>query len=312
MKIVDILIPTYKPGEQFLELIEMLNKQSIPIRNIIVMNTEAVYWEQLTNKTPDLLNYKNIQVHHILQADFDHAATRHAGMCLSDADICVCMTQDAIPSDTELLERLIAPLEDEKIAISYARQLPRRGAGPVESFTRIFNYPEISRRKTLSDIDTLGVKAFFCSDVCAAYNRATYEKLGGFVAPAIFNEDMIYAAGALKAGYDVYYAADAMVLHSHEYCFMQQLRRYFDLAVSQVMHPEVFSGISSEREGKRLVLATCKHLIQIKKPFQIIDLIVQSGGKYVGYFLGKRYQKMSKKMICFLSASPYYWEKNMK
>jgi len=309
MKVIDILIPTYKPGEQFVELIEMLHKQTVPIRNIIVMNTEAVYWEQLTKENPDLFHNKNIQVHHILQAEFDHAATRDVGMRLSDADICVCMTQDAIPSDTQLLERLIAPLADEKIAISYARQLPRRGAGPVESFTRIFNYPETAQRKTLADIDTLGVKAFFCSDVCAAYNRATYEKLGGFIAPAIFNEDMIFAAGALKAGYDVYYAADAKVLHSHDYRFMQQLRRYFDLAVSQVMHPEVFGGIPSEREGIRLVLATCKHLLQIKKPFQIFDLIVQSGGKYMGYFLGKRYKKMPKKMVCFLSASPCYWEK---
>ena len=50
--------------------------------------------------------------------------------------------------------------------------------------------------KTLEDLEGMGVKAFFCSNVCAAYRRDIYDELGGFVRRAIFNEDMIYAAGA--------------------------------------------------------------------------------------------------------------------
>ena len=47
----------------------------------------------------------------------------------------------------------------------------------------------------------MGIKAYFCSDVCAAYNRETYNKLGGFIKKTIFNEDMIYAGGLVKKGY---------------------------------------------------------------------------------------------------------------
>ena len=54
-----------------------------------------------------------------------------------------------------------------------------------------------------------GIKTFFCSNVCAAYRREIYEELGGFVRHTIFNEDMIYAAKAVEAGYSVAYAADA-------------------------------------------------------------------------------------------------------
>ena len=36
------------------------------------------------------------------------------------------------------------------------------------------------------------------------------------------------------------YEAEARVLHSHNYTNMQQLRRNFDLGVSQAEHPEVF------------------------------------------------------------------------
>ncbi len=312
MKTVDILIPAYKPGKQFAELIECLQLQTYPVHKIIVMNTEQAFWLDALSRYPELTLVNKLEVHHLTQMEFDHAATRDAAMKLSDADICVCMTQDAIPYDENMLAHLIAPLEDEMVAVSYARQLPSLDAGEVEAFTRSFNYPAESRKKTLADVETLGIKAYFCSDVCAAYNRVTYEKLGGFIAPAIFNEDMIFAAGALKSGYAVYYAADAKVVHSHNYTFMQQLRRNFDLAVSQAMHPEVFAGISSEKEGKKMVLATCKHLIKVGKPFQIVRLVLQSGAKYIGYFLGKRYEKMTPKMINYFTSSPMFWKQNEK
>ena len=310
MKTVDILIPTYKPGKQFIELIHALQKQLQPVHKIIVMNTEARFWDEAVCRYPELQGISNLEVYHISQMEFDHAATRDTAMKLSDADICVCMTQDAIPYDENMLAHLITPLEDEMVVVSYARQLPSEDAGAVEAFTRSFNYPPEPRRKTLEDVETLGIKAFFCSDVCAAYNRTTYEKLGGFIAPAIFNEDMIFAAGAIKSGYAVYYAAEAKVVHSHNYTFMQQLRRNFDLAVSQAMHPEVFEGVSSEKEGKKMVLATCKHLIKVGKPFQIVRLVLQSGAKYIGYFLGKRYEKLSPEMINYLTGTPMYWKRN--
>lgn len=310
MKTVDVLIPAYKPGKQFAELIERLQLQTYPVRKIIVMNTGREFWPETLSRSPELTLVNKLEVHHLTQMEFDHAATRDAAMKLSDADICVCMTQDAIPYDENLLAELVAPLEDETVAVSYARQLPRLEACAIETFTRSFNYPAESRKKTLADLETLGIKAYFCSDVCAAYNRATYEKLGGFIAPAIFNEDMIFAAGAIKAGFSVYYAADAKVIHSHDYTFMQQLRRNFDIAVSQAMHPEVFQGISSEKEGKKMVLAACKHLIKIGKPFQIVRLVFQSGAKYIGYFLGKRYEKMSPKMVDYFTSSPMYWKQN--
>ena len=80
--------------------------------------------------------------------------------------------------------------------------------------------------------------------------REIYEELGGFVRHTIFNEDMIYAAKAVEAGYSVAYAADAQVVHSHNYTNGQQFHRNFDLGVSQAEHPEIFAAYPSESEGK--------------------------------------------------------------
>ena len=79
----------------------------------------------------------------------------------------------------------------------------------------------------------MGIKAFFCSDVCAMYDRKKYIEQGGFIKKTIFNEDMIMAYKFLMAGYGVYYKADACVIHSHNYSNMQQFHRNFDLGVSQ-------------------------------------------------------------------------------
>ena len=39
-KKIDVVIPAYKPGEKFQKLIKMLQKQTYPIHEILIMNTE--------------------------------------------------------------------------------------------------------------------------------------------------------------------------------------------------------------------------------------------------------------------------------
>lgn len=70
------------------------------------------------------------------------------------------------------------------------------------------------------------------------------------------------AGTMIKAGYGVAYAAEAKVVHSHNYTCIQQFRRNFDLAVSQADHPEIFGGIPSESEGIRLVKSTARYLVK--------------------------------------------------
>ncbi|MFR5150572.1 MAG: hypothetical protein ACLTER_14385 [Ruminococcus sp.] len=50
---------------------------------------------------------------------------------------------------------------------------------------------------------------------------------------------MIYAGTMAKRGYGIAYAADACVIHSHNYSCRQQFHRNFDLGVSQADHPEI-------------------------------------------------------------------------
>ena len=301
---IDVIIPTYKPGKEFEKLIGRLQKQEYPIHKIIIINTRTdIFPEEL-----DRSNYE-IEITHIEPDQFDHGGTRNMGAGMSDADIVVYMTQDAIPVDEKLIGTFAKIFEENPdIGIAYGRQMPREECNIIERYTRRFNYPEKSLIKTKEDLPRLGIKTFFCSDVCAAYRRNYLLSAGGFEDPTIFNEDMIFAGKRIYAGDKVAYVAEAKVIHSHNYTGRQQFHRNFDLAVSQTQHPEVFEGVPSEGEGIRMVKATAKYLVRNGYPWKVFMLVYQSGCKYIGYFLGKRYEKLPMWLILKCTSSRKYWK----
>lgn len=311
---MDVIIPTYRPGEKFNRLIERLLRQTVLPQRILVANTEEALWN--ASEAPKGLfergvsdNGVRLSLFHVAAEEFDHGGTRARAAALCSADVLLFMTQDADPADPYLLERLLAALEQEKTAAVYARQLADRDAGPLERCSRNFNYGGNSRVKSLEDLPELGIKAFFCSNVCAAYDRRVYESLGGFERRAIFNEDMIFASRLLEAGYRVAYAADARVIHSHNYSGRQQFQRNFDLAVSQADHPEIFADLPSEGEGLRLVKGMARYSIRSARPQLLLQIFWQSACKYLGYLCGKNYRRLPQRLVKAFSMNKNYWNK---
>lgn len=310
----DIVIPAYKPGPKFIRQLEALCTQKVPVSKIIVINTEEAFFPSDLPERIPFPEQTAFEVHHITKADFDHAGARNLGASYSDADVCIFMTDDAVPSDDDLIAELLKPFSDPEVGVVYARQLPDEKAGITERFSRAFNYPVKSVKKTIEDLPRLGIKTFFCSNVCAAYRRDLFDMCGGFEAPAIFNEDMVLACGLIHRKKAVYYAADAKVTHSHSYTNAQQFSRNFDLAVSQAMHPEVFEEIRSESEGVRYVKAAFGYFVKKGRPFAVFPFLVTVVYRYLGFRLGKRYRTLSRKRILKVTMNPGFfrnlWEKN--
>ena len=305
----DLIIPTYNPDSGLAELLSRIEKQTVKPARIIIMNTDENVWNASgAQKIISRSGLKNlIQVHHVAKEDFRHGGTRNIGASYGDSPFMVFMTQDALPADAKLFEKLLEPLESPRIAMTYARQLAGKRAGEIEKITREFNYPDESSTKTAADKDRLGIKTYFASNVCAGYDRKTFEELGGFTDDVIFDEDMLYAAKLVNAGGAIRYCADARVYHSHNYSPLRQMKRNFDNGATQAMHPEVFAGIRNESEGIRLVETTAEKLMERGKPWLIPELIVQSGCKYIGFRLGRRYACLPKALVVRLSANKEYW-----
>ncbi|MCL2865153.1 MAG: glycosyltransferase family 2 protein [Lachnospiraceae bacterium] len=303
---VDVLIPTYHPSRSLIVVIKRLLAQSYPVQKIYILHTEAGDSTEILSEIQALAKGK-LEIYSVLKSNFDHGGTRHMGARHSQGDVMVFLTQDAMPFDEKLIFELLRPFADTKVAVTYGRQLPDKDCKMIETYTRKFNYPAKSRVKSSLDLKELGIKTYFCSNVCSAYRKQDYVALGGFERETIFNEDMILAAKLIRSGYKVAYASEAKVIHSHNYSYRQQFRRNFDLAVSQAEHPEIFADVSSEKEGFRLVVDTAKYLCAVGKPWLIVSLVIGSGAKYLGYCFGKKYKRLPKSLIKRCTMNVGYW-----
>lgn len=329
---VGCAIPVYRPDGKLFELLRRLALQTrVPDKVILMVTDPDDVTEDAHVRGADLADrcvrdfrgkFSEIRAVHFPKNEFDHGGTRNRAAELLGTDYYLFMTQDAMPADRRLVASLLAafgsgenrseasdPQGEYPVAAAYARQLPSRDSSVLEIFARRFNYPPESVKKTVQDIPQMGIKTFFCSDVCAMWRADFFWKAGAFASPIIFNEDMVLAGNMIMRGYAVCYAAGARVLHSHNYSALQQFHRNFDLGVSQTDHPEIFAQVSSQREGVRYVKEAARFLLKKGRPLMIAALIWQSGWKYLGYRLGRDYQKLPRRVLLLCTSDKGYWER---
>ena len=72
----------------------------------------------------------------LTKQEFDHGKTRDLGIRHSQADVVICMTQDAMPCDEYLVEELLKGLEKPGVVQAYARQLPAKDCGVIEALSQ--------------------------------------------------------------------------------------------------------------------------------------------------------------------------------
>ena len=117
-----------------------------------------------------------IEVTHIRQEEFDHGGTRNMGASISQADIVLYMTQDAIPADNRLTERFVEIFKSNpEIGIAYGRQLPREDCNIIERYTRRFNYPEKAESNQKLIYHSLELKHFLLRCMCSLSKKLSFE-----------------------------------------------------------------------------------------------------------------------------------------
>jgi rhamnosyltransferase len=107
----------------------------------------------------------------------------------------------------------------------------------------------------------------------------------------IMGEDVMAAACALLSGWEVAYAADATVQHSHDYTLAAEFRRYFDIGVSHRLGQPLLRHFDQPTgEGRRFVVSELAYLSRVA-PQQIPEALLRTSLKLVGYKLG-RYEEL--------------------
>lgn len=312
--LVSIIIPTLNAGEQLPELLNKLKRQSVPPKEIIVIDSESI------DGTPERARKAGARVLTIARKQFDHGGARNLAASYAEGNVLMFMTQDADPFNDRLIERLIAPIWKNgrtgkthvksgahEAVISYARQLPRHDAGLLEKLARGYNYPPESGVRSIHQLDKLGLKTFFCSNVCCAIRRDIFEEMGRFQEPVIFNEDMFMAAKCILNGYAVAYCADAEVVHSHQYTIRQQFTRYFDNGVSMRMNAWMTGYSSVGKAGAGLVRHQLNGLMEARSYHLLPRLVMESAAKWLGYKLGLHYRRLPRSLISKISMHKLIW-----
>ncbi len=288
---IDVIIPVYKPDVKLYKLIKELGEQTVLPDRIILAETvlEDDDCEKLKLEIEASFIKRNIpiDIYPVRKSDYDHAATRQVAAKLSDADAILFMTQDAIPYDRIMVQRLKTALE-KGAGAAFARQIAYEDAPLIEKLTREFNYPEDSYKRRKKDLNRYGIKAIFCSDTCMIYDRATFERLGGFEGEGGFAEDMNFAYKLLQNGGTLAYAAGARVYHSHDPNLKENYRRSYAIGANQAAHPEIYKKLSSEKEGRRYVKYVLGKLKEHKKRRLAFKFLVNCAARYLGVLNGRR------------------------
>ncbi len=248
----------------------------------------------------------NCKIEVIKRSDFNHGATREYARKLSNSEIVVFMTHDAIPSNQEVIDKLIKPIKDRIVSVSYARQIPNKRSGILESFPRMYNYNNISHIRSIKDKEKYGVYTFFCSNSCAAWSNSALDEIGGFK-NTLTNEDYFACAELLINGYKVAYVSEAVVTHSHKYTLLQEFQRMFDTGYVRAEKPWIQDGVGhASKRGSEYFRALIKKLT-IEKPYLIPYAFVHTAIKYLGYKAGYysiNFPSWFKKLC---SEQKYYW-----
>jgi len=275
-----VIIPTLNAASSLGLLMDSLYDQDCENFDIIIIDSES------TDDTIRIAHDMGCMVLPIARNDFNHGGTRNLASIHAQGNILVFMTQDALPVDSFFLQHLLDPIISGKAVASFARQVPYPGASAGEKFARIFNYPPVSHIRTQSSTQSMGLGAYFFSNVASAIRKNVFMEMGMFADDVIMNEDMLMCAKLLNAGHSVAYAAEAQVYHSHDYSLPQTFQRYFDIGVFFARHFDI-PNLATNGRGASYARKLLLHTIRQGDLSAFFHAIGETAAKFAGFTLGK-------------------------
>jgi rhamnosyltransferase len=250
-----------------------------------------------------------VSIHTIPPDRFGHGRTRNLGASLARGEILVYLVQDAAPADEAFLQRLVAPLSrDPRVAATYARQVPRQDASPVESEFLRHTYPLRPSVRRLDEASGRAtIAAVFFSNVASAIRRSVWERFP-FDEDLIMSEDQEWARRVLHAGHGIAYCPDAVVVHSHGYPLGKVLRRNFDSGHSLVgvVHDRAPGMLAYEL---RFLASAAAGLVRRGNALWIPRLLVHEAVRATGFFLGRHSGLLPARWRRRLSLHRAYWKR---
>lgn len=301
---ISVIIPILGAGKELRDLLAKLRTQTVQSEIIIVDSSS-------TDEAHLIAASFGARLMKVKKGEFDHGGTRTLAAEEARGDIVIFLTQDVLPFDDRSIENLVRPFEDETVGAVYGRQLPYPDASPFAAHLRLFNYPETSSLRSISDKEKFKIKTPFLSNAFSAYRKKALLGVGGFKDRLILAEDTYAGARLLLAGYKIAYTADAAVYHSHNYTAFQEFKRYFDIGVFHQCEGWILEEFGkAEGEGMAYVRSAVGYLVRKGKYLLLPQLAIRAALKLAGYNLGRVYQKLPLSLIKRMSMQKDWWSQD--
>ncbi len=298
-----VVVPTRNAERHLPSLLARLQATVPPPKRVLFIDTDS------TDGTAAMITDAGYTLKVIKSREFGHGRTRNLGLDLcSDSDHVVYLTQDALPIGRDWLANLLTPFATPDVAVVFGRQLPRPNASMAERFPRVFNYPDTSEITAEPDIGRRGIKAVFCSNSFAAYDRRRLLSIGGFPENLPSSEDIVATFRLLRAGYRRTYCAKAMAVHSHHYTLRQEFRRYFDIGASLACDAEMRSAsVATASAGTSVLLAQMRYARTGGGFGAVLGVLIRTASKFSGFQLGRHHRRLPRGMCRLCSMHVNHW-----
>jgi rhamnosyltransferase len=224
--VISVLIPVKDGGADLIRCLHSIAAQKIGDEvEVVVVDSES------SDGSAERARELGATVHEIPATEFVHGATRNLAARLSNGDVLVFTTQDAVPATDHWLARLVAALDGDGVVGAYGRQLPHEDATPPEQFFLDFMYGPTPRTQRLGGIAELSFEQTLFSNVNSAIPRRVWEA-NPFRDDVTMSEDQEWSRRMLLAGHTIVYEPEAAVRHSHTYTLRGAFRRFYDSGAS--------------------------------------------------------------------------------
>ena len=205
-----IIMRSYNDMPLIADTLAMVSRQTIPFELIFLDN------ESTDGTIREIEKYAD-RIVNVPRGTYVPGRVLNQGMEISHGEFVVFLNSDCTPQNKWWLKNLLAGFTDDNVAAVFGRQIPRPDCHPIFAKDTEDTFGDGSRQKYWRHCFSMA---------SSAIRRSVWEKIK-FDEEVQYSEDIDWTWRARQNGYEVRYAADSIVMHSHNYTLGQFYKRHY-------------------------------------------------------------------------------------
>lgn len=205
-----VAIRCYNEEKHIGRLLSGITQQTLKDTEVLVVDSGSA------DATLSIASRYPVRILHVRPDEFSFGRSLNMACEAASGECIVLASAHVYPLYEDWLERLLAPFQDSRVALSYGKQ---SGCDTTKySEHRVFSHWFPDQSNGNQDHP-------FCNNANAAIRRAVWERLP-YDETLTGLEDLDWAKRAMQMGYRIAYTSEAEVAHVHDETLRQTYNRY--------------------------------------------------------------------------------------